>query len=456
MRTKDEYIGKRYETKCVDSSFEGKGVCFVEDFVIFVSSMLPGDVGTIEISYKRNGVYFGKLASLSKLSPWRIKPRCPIASACGGCVYQSLSYEKEKELKRELVVHQLERAHIECDVLSCDGLEEPYHYRNKIQVPFGKDKNGNLIYGFYREKTHEIIPFEDCPIDDPRAVLILHKLLPILREFRIEGYDEKKKEGNLRHALIRTAIGHPNIQVTLVLREDVISGNSLLIAKIQEEIPEITTLYININKKDTNVILGDRFFLVYGPKYLKETLNGMTFLISPNSFFQVNSKMAEILYKTAIDFADIQSDEIVFDAYSGTGAIGLFAALQGAKKVLAVEVVPEAVRDALENAKNNSIKNYSAVVGDATEVMGEMAHRKEKIDVLFMDPPRKGSTLKFLNAVLSLKPKKIVYVSCNPITLVRDLATLKDEYDIKKVKALDLFGRTIHVETVVLLSRKNG
>ena len=196
--------------------------------------------------------------------------------------------------------------------------------------------------------------------------------------------------------------------------------------------------------------------MVYGPKYLKETLNGVTFLISPNSFFQVNSKMAEILYKTAIDFADIQSDEVVFDAYSGTGAIGLFAALKGAKKVLAVEVVPEAVRDALENAKNNNIMNYSAIVGDATEVMAEMAQKKGKIDVLFMDPPRKGSTPKFLSATLSLKPKKIVYVSCNPITLARDLVALKDEYDIKKIKALDLFGRTAHVETVVLLSRKNG
>lgn len=453
---KDEFIGKRFETRCIDSSFEGKGVCFAGDSTIFVPSMLPLDEGVVEVSYKRNGAYFGRLVSLSKPSPYRIKPRCKVATSCGGCVYQSLSYEKEKELKREFVLNQLRRAHIETDVLECESLKEPYGYRNKVQVPFGKDKDGNLVYGFYRERTHEIVPFDDCPIDDPKAVAILRKLLPILRSFKVEGYDERSKMGDIRHALIRSAIHDANIQVTLVLRKDVISGNASLVEKIKEEIPEITTLYININNKDTNVILGDKFILVYGPKYLKETLNGMTFLISPNSFFQVNSKMAEILYKTAIDFANIQQDDVVFDAYSGTGAIGLFAAKKGAKRVLAVEVVPEAVENALENASNNGISNYSAIVGDATDFMVKMAKKKGKIDVLFMDPPRKGSTDKFLKAVLSLKPKRIIYVSCNPITLAKDLCALKGEYIICKAKPLDLFGRTSHVETVVLLSRKNG
>ncbi len=446
-------IGNRYSVKCVDSSFEGKGVAFAMDNAIFVSSMLPLDEGEVEITYKRNGSYFGKLVSLSKPSPFRIEPLCPIHSACGGCAFQSLSYDKEKEWKRDFVAKQLKRMGINAPVLDTIGMNVPYGYRNKTQVPFGNDKHGNLIYGFYREKSHDVVPFSDCPISDKRAIDVLEKLLPILRRHGVTAYEEDKGKGILRHALIRTAEYFDNIMLVLIVHEDTISGTPI-VDEIKKEMPEITSFFINVNDKDTNVILGPKFIHAYGPERLKEKLCGITFEISPNSFFQVNSKMAEIVYKTAMDFANISKNDIVLDAYSGTGSIGLIAAKMGAKAVKAVEVVPEAVTNALENARANGIENYEAIVDDASSYMARAAKEKTDFDVLFVDPPRKGCSEEFIESTLSLRPKKIVYVSCNPISLARDLKALEKGYAIEEIQPIDQFPRTPHVETVVKLEIK--
>lgn len=441
-------IGNRYSVKCIDSSFEGKGVAFAMDNAIFVSSMLPLDEGEIEITYKRNGSYFGKLTSLTKPSPFRIEPLCPIHSACGGCAFQALSYEKEKEWKRDFVTKQLRRAGIDAPVLDTIGMSVPYGYRNKTQIPFGSDKHGNLIYGFYREKSHDVVPFSDCPISDKRAMVVLEKLLPILRRHGVAAYEESKGKGVLRHALIRTAEYFDNIMLVLVVHKDVFNDTSI-IEEIKKEIPEVTSLFINVNDRDTNVILGPKFIHVYGPERLKEKLCGITFEISPNSFFQVNSKMAEIVYKTAMDFAEITENDVVLDAYSGTGSIGLIAAKTGAKAVKAVEVVPEAVANALENARANGIKNYDAIVDDASLYMTQAAKEKTNFDILFVDPPRKGCSEEFIESTLSLRPRRIVYVSCSPISLAKDLKTLGRNYTIERVQPIDQFPRTPHVETVV-------
>ena len=451
---KDPLIGKRVHAKCVDVSFEGKGVVFALNNAIFVSSMLPEDEGEIEISYRRNGAYFGKVVSLSALSPYRIEPLCPFGSACGGCVYQSLSYAKEKELKERLIAYQFHRNGIETAIQPLLGTKEPYRYRNKVQVPFGTNKKGELIYGFYKEKSHDIVPSLSCVINDSISEQILRKLLSVLRRFNVSSYDEKTGKGLLRHALIRVSRNVRNAMVVLICSNDLLKDSQDFINAVKEEVPEVTSLFLNVNNRQTNVILGDRFLKFYGPSYLKERLGDLLFLISPQSFFQVNSEMAEILYKTAIDLADIQKDDVVFDAYSGTGAIGLFAAKAGAKNVIAVEVVKEAVEDSLLNAKNNSLRNYSAEVGDATEYIERMAKCGQSVDILFMDPPRKGSTERFLEAALKLSPKKIVYVSCYPATLARDLKKLTEQYEIQTVQPVDMFPRTPHTENVCLLTLK--
>lgn len=455
MSDKQEiHIGDRFAVRCIDVSFEGKGVVFVADNAIFVNSMLPGDYGQIEVMYRRNGAYFANLVSLSKPSSDRIKPLCPIHSACGGCVFQCLSYDKEKEIKKKLVESQLRRASILTSVNDTIGMEEPFWYRNKVQVPFANGPKGELLYGFYREGSHHIIPFEACWINNQKANEILKKLTFILNKYRIAAYEEKTKRGILRHALVRAATNFSEAMVVLVVVQDDLSENQLLIDEIKKEVPEISSLYININAKDTNVILGADFKHIYGSMTIKEKLGDLVFEISPDSFFQVNSKMAEIVYKTAMDLANIQPNDTVLDAYSGTGTIGIFAANRGAKMVTAVEIVKAAVENARYNAMINGVTNYHAVAGDATEFIENEARNGHKYDVIFTDPPRKGCSGEFLRALMKIKANKVVYISCNPVSLARDLCFLTNGYEIKTIQPIDQFPRTIHVESVVSLKLK--
>lgn len=455
MKEETFKISEIVHLKCVDLSLEGKGVGFCRGKPIFVTSMYVGDEGDVEISYKRNGQYFGTIKHLDVLSKDRIKPLCPFSSACGGCVYQSINYEAEKKAKIKMVENQFRRNKIAIPPLKILAPTDPYYYRNKIQVPFGENKKSELVFGFYKEKSHQIIPFEECFINDKKGTLVLNKLLKVLREFNIKAYDERTHKGVLRHALIRSSCFGRGLIACLVLYNDVLSQNKEFIEKVRKEIPEITGFFININHKDTNVILGPKYLHIYGDKYIDEIINGLTFRISVNSFFQVNSLMAEVLYKTAIDFADLNEEDKVFDAYSGTGSIGLIASTK-AGFVKAIELEKEAVKDALVNAQNNGIHNYEASVGDATEYIEKLSKTNQPFDVCFLDPPRKGTSLEFINAIKKMKPSKVVYVSCNPITLVRDLRDLLDFYEISKIVLVDMFPRTKHVETVMLLSKKNA
>ena len=448
-------IHKTYNLKCIDLSIEGKGVCKLDGLVIFVPSMFPGDEGEVEIEYKRNGQHFGRLKKLSVFSPDRIEPLCKVSSACGGCVFQKYAYKAELEYKRRKVADQLKRyGEIDVEVLPALGMENPINYRNKIQVPFGKDDKGKTIYGFYKEGTHAIVPRKECFIEDARAQKILEKLNDIFNRLGIEPYDERSESGSIRYAMIRTSYYKNEIMLVLVTKEVFIPKKPTLISLIQKEIPEVTTLVQNVNGQRTNVILGNRFMTLYGPGFIEDSLRGVKFKISAASFYQTNPVMTEILYKTAMDFAEVSKEDVVLDAYSGIGTIGLIASRR-AKKVISVELVEEAVKDAIKNAKSNNIKNFEAYQDDATAFILRMAKRKEHLDVLFMDPPRKGSTPKFLSAALALGPRKIVYVSCNPLTLARDLKVLKSKYKIEKVQPVDEFGRNYHVETVCLLTLKN-
>lgn len=450
---KDSIIHKTYSLKCVDLSIEGKGVCKLDGLVIFVPAMYPGDEGEVEIDYKRNGQYYGKVKKLTTLSENRIQPKCKVCSACGGCVFQPYAYQAELDYKTKKVKEQIQKyAEINVKVNPTIGMENPEYYRNKVQVPFGVDEKGKAFFGFYKEGTHVIVPRKECFIEDDRANRLLVKLTKIINDLHIAPYVEATDTGVLRYAMIRTSYYKKELMLVLVTKEAYFPKKNLLVERIERDCPEVTCLVQNVNGQKTNVILGKRFYNLYGPGYIEDYLCGIKFKISAESFYQTNPIMTEVLYKTAMDFAKLGKNDVVLDAYSGIGTIGLIAAKQ-VKKVISVELVEEAVKDAVKNAKMNHITNFEAYNDDATAFINRMAKRHEQLDVLFMDPPRKGSTEKFISAALFLEPKKIVYVSCNPLTLARDLKQLKKKYNVVKVQPVDEFGRSHHVETVVLLSK---
>ncbi len=444
------------KTSCFDLSYEGKGVCRDGDRVIFVTGMFPGDEGEVEILYKRNGVFFGRIKKLDKLSENRIKPVCKVCTACGGCSFQAYDYKAQLEFKRKLVSDQFRKVgHMEVDVSPTLGMEEPYNYRNKIQVPFGWDRwHQNVVYGFYKEGTHCIVSNDDCSIEDRLGNKIISEFCKILNELHIDPYNEKNGEGYIRHALVRTSKHFKENMLVIVSKSPYFPRKDSLISLMKERIPEVTTLVENINPSKTNVILGEKEKVLFGRGYIEDVLCGVKFRIAAKSFYQTNPVMTEVLYNTAMEYASITPNDVVFDAYSGIGTIGMIAARRGAKNVIAVEVVEDAVHDAVCNAKANGIDNFIEICGDATEYLVEQAKSGAKFDTIFMDPPRKGSTLEFINSVKLIKPNKVVYVSCNPSTLARDCALFADSYVATKVQPVDLFPQTPHVETIVLLEIK--
>lgn len=439
---------------CVDLSFEGKGVFKSGGEIYFVPGMFPGEEGDISFDYMRAGAKFGRLVHLDKVSPSRIEPRCKICSACGGCCFQQYDYAAQLIYKTNKVKEQFRKiAKMDIDPLPCIGMENPYFYRNKIQMPFAKDNRGNLYCGFYKESTHVIVPVDTCYIEDERAKKVLDAVKKLGKSFKIEPYKEDAGLGLLRHVLIRCAKHKDQVMVVLVTFKDVFPSRNNFIKALVKECPFITTVVQNVNSRHTNVILGDFERVLYGPGYIEDILCGITFRISAKSFYQVNPIMTEKLYGEAIKAAKLTKDDVVFDAYSGIGTIGMVAA-KHCKQVIAVEIVKEAVADARRNAKANGIDNISSYCGDASSFMVNMAEKKQAVDVVFLDPPRKGSDERCLNAICKLAPSRIVYVSCEPSTLARDAAYLSKKYQLVSVQPVDMFPHTTHVETIVGLSLK--
>jgi 23S rRNA (uracil1939-C5)-methyltransferase len=437
---------------CVDISFEGKGVVKSGDDVYFVSGVFPGEDGEFAFDYARGKAKFGRTIKLDKISPERVEPRCKICSSCGGCSFQQLSYEAQLRHKSAVVKEQFRKiAKMDVEVQPTIGMENPYFYRNKIQMPFGLDKKGNPYCGFYKEGTHVIVPIEKCYIEDERAEHILSTIKKLLKSFRIPPYIEDERYGVLRHALIRTSYYKKEIMLVLVTAVDSFPGRNNFVKALVKECPEITTVVQNINTRATNVILGDKEHVLYGKGFIEDSLCGVNFQISAKSFYQTNPVTTEKLYTYAMESGMLRKDEIAFDAYSGIGTIGLIAS-KYVKEVISVEIVPAAVRDGIKNAKRNGISNFKMYCDDASSFMVNMAKNKQHVDVLFMDPPRKGSDERFLNSVLKLRPSKIVYVSCDPSTLARDIAYINQTYKLEKVQPFDMFPHTTHVETVAMLT----
>ena len=437
--------------KAIDLSSEGKGVVKNHNDIIFVDGLFPNEEADIEIMYHRAGVYYGKVKKLYNLSKDRIQPKCKICTSCGGCQYQQLDYQAQLKYKTKRVKEALTRiAKVKVDVLPCLGMDNPYNYRNKIQVPFSKDKNGKVKFGFYKENSHIIMPIKECAIEDRRAAPILWDIKLLLEEMDIPVYNEDSGKGILRYVLIRTSHHYKELMVVLVTTQMNFPGQRNFINELVARHPEITTIVENVNSRHTNVILGNQEKVLYGLGHIKDDILGLTFEISAASFFQINPIQVEKLYTYALNLIDFSKKEVVLDAYSGVGTIGLIAA-QNAKKVISVEINKSAHKNAIENAKRNNVDNIEFVCADAGEYISKT---DEDIDILIMDPPRSGSDETFLSTVMSKKIKKIIYISCNPETLARDIEFLSHMYKVNYVQPVDMFPMTAHVETVVSLRLK--
>ncbi|WP_019228604.1 23S rRNA (uracil(1939)-C(5))-methyltransferase RlmD [Sedimentibacter sp. B4] len=365
---------------------------------------------------------------------------------------QHFSYEKQLLEKQEQVNALLEKF---CKVEDIIGMESPYYYRNKVHAAFDTDKKGNVISGVYEAGSHRVVPIDSCLIEDQPADNIIVTIRGMLKSFKIRTYDEDKGIGLLRHVLIRTGHLSGEIMVVLVLASHIFPSKNNFIKALLKKHPEITTIVMNVNSKKTSMVLGEREQVLYGKGFIEDTLCGKVFRISPKSFYQINAVQTEVLYGKAIELADLKGKETVIDAYCGIGTIGIIAS-NHVNKVIGVEVNRDAVKDAITNAKRNKVNNIYFYNQDAGEFMNQMAAEKQSVDVVFLDPPRSGSTEEFMNSMILLNPKKVVYISCNPVTLERDLAYLvKRGYEVKKAIPVDMFPGTEHVETVSLIVRKN-
>ena len=387
-------------------------------------------------------------------SPYSEKNKlCPVASKCGGCQWIQRPYEEQLRAK-EIRFRKLMEPF--CRVEAMIGMEQPRHYRNKVHAAFGEDKRHNVISGIYEEKSHRIVPVDSCLIEDERADAIIVSIRGLLKSFKIRPYNENTGLGLLRHVLVRTGHATGQVMVVLVLASPILPSKNKFVKALLKLHPEITTIVVNVNNRRTSMVLGDREQVIYGKGYIEDELCGKVFRISPKSFYQVNPIQTEKLYGKAMEYAALTGKERVLDAYCGTGTIGIIAS-DRAGSVIGVELNLDAVKDARVNAKQNRVENISFYQNDAGKLLVQMAQQGEKLDVLLLDPPRSGSSEAFLQAALKLEPERIVYISCNPETLVRDLKVLTDKkYRVERAVAVDMFPYTEGIESVVLLMKKPG
>ncbi|RHV64960.1 MULTISPECIES: 23S rRNA (uracil(1939)-C(5))-methyltransferase RlmD [Clostridia] len=377
---------------------------------------------------------------------------CKVAKKCGGCQYQGVPYEKQLSEKQK-AVRQLMQPF--CKTAEITGMQDPYHYRNKVHAVFARKKDGTIISGVYEEGTHRVVPVEACQIEDKKADAIINDIRGLLKSFKIKTYNEDTGYGLLRHVLIRRGFTTDEIMVVLVLGSPVMPSKNNFVKALRKLHPEITTVVLNVNDKRTSMVLGDRETTIYGKGYIEDVLCGLTFRISSKSFYQINPVQTEKLYGKAMELAGLTGKERVIDAYCGIGTIGMVAA-KSAKEVIGVELNPDAVRDAIKNAKRNQMKNIRFYQDDAGRFMEKMAAKGEKADVVFMDPPRSGSTEQFMKSAVTLAPQKIVYISCDPQTQARDLKYLtKHGYKAMGAYPYDMFPFTKHAENIVLLVKQN-
>lgn len=448
---KNEY----YDVSFEDLTHDGAGVAKIDGFPIFVSGALPGETGKIKIVKVKKGFAYGRLMEIHEQSPNRVGAPCPIYKQCGGCQLQHLSYKgqlehKEKHVKE--VLARIGKVNLEkVTVHPTIGMKDPWNYRNKAQVPVG-EREGGLIAGFYQKRTHDIIDMERCLIQQSENDEVVQAVKNICNQFGIRAYNEKTHKGWLRHIMVRYGYQTKEMMLVFITRTKDFPNKKSMIAEITAKFPNIKSIVQNINPKRTNVIFGDETRVLWGTEYIYDYIGDIKFAISAKSFYQVNPEQTKVLYEKALEYANLTGEETVIDAYCGIGTISLFL-VQKAKKVYGVEIVPEAIEDAKRNAELNGMNNVEFAVGEAEAVIPKWYEQGIQADVIVVDPPRKGCDESLLNTIIDMKPKKVVYVSCNPATLARDIAILEQGgYEMKEVQPVDMFPHTMHVECVALLS----
>ena len=450
IKKNEEYI-----VDIIDNGFEGEGIAKIDNFVVFIPGAIKGEKVKILIVKVTSSHAFGKILEIIKESNSRNEIDCSTYKRCGGCNLRHIKYEDTLKIKKEIVQNLVNRnLKTKLSVKDTIGMDNPYYYRNKAQYPIGKDKNGNPTIGVFANRTHEVIEFENCFIQNKESQEIAKFICEFIKQKNISVYDEKTGKGLVRHIVIKVGFTTNEIMCILVINGREFKEEQELLELLINKFPNIKTIVKNINIQNTNVILGNENINIYRNGYIYDKLGEYTFKISPLSFYQINSVQTEKLYNLALKGAELTGKEIVFDLYCGIGTIGIYMANQ-AKKIYGIEIVKQAIEDAKDNCIINNITNAEYFAGDTQELLTDLIENKKIIpDIIIVDPPRKGLDNITIDNILKIKPKKVIYISCNPATLMRDLSELENIYQIKDIQPVDMFPYTSHVECVSVLNKK--
>ncbi len=450
---------KEYIVDIIDTGFQGEGIAKIDNFTIFIPNAIKGEKIKILVVKVLSSHAFGKIIEILKKSEFRKESDCNTYKRCGGCNLRHVDYDETLKMKQNSVQSLVNKTlKSKVKVEKTLGMESPYHYRNKAQYPLGINREGKPVIGVFANRTHEIIPIKKCFIQNEQTEQIAKSILEFITNNNISIYNEKTRKGLVRHIVTRIGIKTNEIMCVLVINGDKIGSKEIedkLVKNIIEKFPNIKTIVKNINKKNTNVIMGKENINLYGDGYITDKIKDYTFKISPLSFYQVNPLQTERLYSLAVEKANISKDDIVFDLYCGIGTISIFIA-EYAKKVYGIEIVEEAIEAAEENTKLNSIDNIEFIAGDVENELDKLLNEKVIPNVIILDPPRKGLDNTSIKNILTTNAKKIVYISCNPATLVRDLSLLEEKYCINSITPVDMFPFTSHVECVAVLTLKEN
>ena len=447
---------QEYIVDIIDNGYEGEGIAKIDNFTIFIPGAIKGEKVKIIIVKVLSSHAFGKMIEIIKPSEARQESDCKTYKRCGGCNLRHIKYEETLKMKQNAVQSLVNKTlENKIQVQKTVGMKNPFHYRNKAQYPLGVDKEGQPIIGVFANRTHEVIQMENCLIQNPKSEEIAKFILNFIKENNISIYNETTRKGIFRHIVIKIGVKTGQIMCVLVVNSNEIPNEKKLVQVLISKFPDIKTIVKNVNMKNTNVILGEKNENIYGDGYIEDILGDYKFKISPLSFYQVNPIQAEKLYNIAIEKAQISKNDVVFDLYCGIGTISMFMS-KYAKKVYGIEIVEEAVEMAKDNAKINNVSNIEFLAGDVEVVLDEIVNKNNvSADVVLVDPPRRGLDMTSVNNILKIRPKKLVYISCNPATLVRDLKEFENLYNINEIIPVDMFPFTSHVEVCALLELKS-